>query len=152
MIAFDLLTFFGFIEHQLETGVGLGFFIRNFFEERVFVKVRNMPFMEFLNIGDAVQFSSFFENIGVLAEESLVDDSTTVVGSLEVRVGETNEDFLEGVSTKVVGQMSHRVSSQNGDVMALVLLRAKTPDFFSNEIDKFISNFKTHNVFIREKR
>jgi hypothetical protein len=53
-----------------------------------------LPVVEVLHISDAINSALGFQEISVFREESSVNDTTSVVSFLEMRVCKTEEHFL----------------------------------------------------------
>lgn len=91
LVSLHLLPLFGLADHDLHDWI---FRIVDFFEHLMCTEVIHMPFVQLQHISDAVDPSVGFQQEGVLGEESGVDDPSSVVLGLEVRIREADEYLL----------------------------------------------------------
>lgn len=60
---------------------------------------------------DGVQASTRLQQVRVLREQNVTDDTSSVVLHFEMRIGKADEDLFHLVLAKEVGQVSHAVCS-----------------------------------------
>ncbi|KAH3679751.1 hypothetical protein WICPIJ_008545 [Wickerhamomyces pijperi] len=74
------------------------------------------------DVGDGVYHTALFQNIGVLGQQRVGDDSGLVFSLLEMWVWETEEDLLQLRFLKEVWKELHGVASDDVDVLVVGLL------------------------------
>jgi len=95
LVTYDLLCLVSALSHKSDAGIGLSLLLCYLFEQWVQFQVFYFPVKELLDICDHIDLSSGFEGVGVVAEQSCVDDATAMVLLLEVRVGKAKEHLLQ---------------------------------------------------------
>ena len=93
-LARDFLPLLRFLGDGIDVGVVVTQI--NFLEAVVRVQLRHVPRMQFFDVRDGVQETTFLQDVGVLREQRLGDDAPPMVLRLEVRVGKTEENLLQG--------------------------------------------------------
>ena len=67
----------------------------------------NVPVVQLLDIGDAVNLTTLLQRIGVFAQKSQINNPSAVIVVLEMRIGEAYENLLQLVWAEVVGEVAH---------------------------------------------
>lgn len=82
----------------------------------------------------------------------LLNDPSSVVRFLEVRVCETKEHLLDGPFPEIVCDVAHGVRSDDRDVVVFFIgrLGSKRGNLLAYEIDHLVSDLDAQTQFVRE--
>lgn len=91
LVPLNFLPLLCLVNHHLNTWVILVLYLH---KHSVLSQMLHMPFMQFQYISYAIKSGSWLQQVSILTQVSSVDNTTTIVLSLEMRVRETHEDLL----------------------------------------------------------
>lgn len=110
----------------------------------------HVPIMEVFHICHFVNHSVWFQDIRVVSQKVLVDNSASVVHALKVRVSEANEDLLDALLGKVVVEGLHGVGPDDAKVEALLVLTIDSVgvDLHRNEVGHLVPDLLPDNQLV----
>ena len=92
-------------DHCLNTRVmGFDFAVGYPTKEWMRFALFHVPFMQLFHIGNAVEPGIRLHDVGILGEQPIGNDSTPMVLSLELRVGEAKEELVHTSTGTVLGE------------------------------------------------
>jgi len=96
--------------------------------------------MQVLHVSDLVNPATFFQDVSVICEQLLVDNSSSVVHFLEVRICEANEHLFHRLFGEIRMEGFHRVCSHSSHVQTLGIstVYSQSVRFFSDKVGYFI--------------
>lgn len=116
------------------------------------IQLLNHPIMQILNISGSVQQTPGSQNIGILCQESVADDSSLMFLLLEVWVGEEEEHLGELAGSKEIRQELHGIGTETRNISVLAgILDTKGFNALLDIIGDFCTNFHTKYVGVREQ-
>jgi hypothetical protein len=103
-----------------------------------------MPFVEILDIGNAIESSDTdLQHVGILCEESFQNDPSSMLFSFKVSMGKARKEFVQRHLAKIMRQEFHRIGAHDGKILVLsgmVLAECHNPQ--SNVFGDFGKNFQ----------
>lgn len=80
-----------------------------------------MPLVQFLDVSYRIKLSMVLKTISIVAEKSVVNNSSVVFGCFEVWVRKANKDFFKLVLANIVGEMFLTVDSADRNILSQIL-------------------------------
>ena len=113
----DLLAFLGGLEKQRYRRVHFHFLVWYLFKQWVSGQVPRHPIVEIFDVGGNVNAAHvFLENVRVLRQQGLIDDSPLVLGLFEVGIGKEKKHLFQLALFKEARQVLHGIATDAGNV------------------------------------
>ena len=111
-----------------------------------------IPVVQVLHVCHFVDSSIWLENIRIICQERLVDNSSPMVNLLKMGVSEANEHFFNRRLVEVVVDCLHCVCPHNPHIHAVFIpaVNPKGVDFLGDEVGHFVADFLAKDQVVRE--
>ena len=94
LIPYNLLGLVRFFTHDLDADISFQLLLWNFLKHGVFFKMTAVPVVKVLHIGHLVNSASWLQDVGVIGQQLLVNNSASVINFLKMWVCKTDKHFF----------------------------------------------------------
>mmetsp|Transcript_16375 Transcript_16375/g.27708 ORF Transcript_16375/g.27708 Transcript_16375/m.27708 type:complete len:281 (-) Transcript_16375:67-909(-) len=159
LISNNLLGLISLLPHCLDAWISLLVFaflgedlLRNFLKHGMSIKMIAVPVMQILDICDFVDPAPSLEDISIVGQKLVVNDSSPVVHLLEVRISKTDENLLNAVFFKIVVKCLHGICSNHTHIHAFLkaTVDPHCVHFLAHKVGNLVSNLLTEQEVVGE--